>query len=268
MRLHTNVKTSYIQTAVESGDPRLAKEALGEIDLLLPQTRDSNERVYLLFSKSSCCGLLGDFAQAREQLNLALQEQPEDVDTKLSFEFHRGLLYQHEGEYLKALEVFETLLSHYGQNFTRSELRFMYEAIQRRRAFLSVTLERFRDAIPLLREILSFDLEQEIRSEALAKLGLCYLEMKDWSAARDYLLQARSAGVTKNAEKTFHFYLGIAYFYTHSPEEAKQEFQICESRAIEYELPLLNIYRWLASTCKLLGEVAESERYAGLARCQ
>ncbi|HJT01340.1 MAG TPA: tetratricopeptide repeat protein [Terriglobales bacterium] len=259
---------SYIQTAVESGDPRLAKEALKEIDLLLPQTQDPNERVYLLFSKSSCYGLLGDFDQAREQLNLGLQEQPEDIDTKLSFEFHQGLLYQHEDEYLKALEVFETLLLHYGQSLTRSELRFMYEAIQRRRAFLSVTLERFKDAIPLLKEILSFDLENEIRSEALAKLGLCHLELKDWSVARDYLLQARAAGVTKDAEKTLHFYLGIAYFYTHSPQEAKEQFQICESRATEYELPLLNVYQWLASTCKLLGEVAESERYDRLARLQ
>ena len=144
----------------------------------------------------------------------------------------------------------------------------MYEDIQQRRAFLSVTLQHFKDAIPLLKEILSFDLEKEIRSEVLAKLGLCYLELKDWSAARDHLLQARAAGVTKNAEKTFHFYLGIAYFYTDSPEEAKKEFQICESRATEYELPLLNVYHWLASTCKVLGEVAESERYARLARTQ
>jgi len=263
------VKNSYIQTAVESGDPRLAKEALKEIDLLLPQTEDPNERVYLLFSKSSCYGLLGDFAQAREQLNLALQEQPEDADTKLSFDFHLGLLYQHEGEYPKALETFEMLLLHYGQSLTGPEVRFLYEDIQQRRAFLSVTLERFREAVPLLTEILSFDLEQEIRSEALAKLGLCYLEMKDWAAARDYLLHARAAGgVTKNTGKTFHFYLGIAYFYTHSPQEAKEQFQTCESRATEYELPLLNIYRWLATTCKLLGEVAESERYARLARPQ
>lgn len=66
------MKNSCIQTAVEGGDPRLAKEALKEIDLLLPQTQDSNERVYLLFSKSSCYGLLGDFVHAREQLNLGI----------------------------------------------------------------------------------------------------------------------------------------------------------------------------------------------------
>lgn len=262
------MKNSCIQSAVESGDPRRAKEALKEIDLLLPQTKDPNERGYLLFSKSSCFGILRDFATAREQLNLALQEQPANIDTKLSFEFHQGLLYQHEGEYLKALEVFERLLLHYEESLTRPEVRFMYEEIQQRRAFLSVTLERFKDAVPLLREILSFDLEKEIRSAALSKLGLCYLEMKDWWPARDYFLQARAAGLTKNAEKAFHFYLGIAYFYTHSPQEAKEEFQICESRVSEYELPLLDIYQWLASTCKVLGEVAESERYARLARTQ
>ena len=115
----TDVKSSYIQTAVESEDPRLAKEALKEIDCLLAQTQDSNQRVYLLMRKSSCYGLLGDFAQAREQLNLALREQPEDIDTKVSFEFHQGVLYQHEGEYLKAFEVFDTLLSQYASSFNR-----------------------------------------------------------------------------------------------------------------------------------------------------
>lgn len=259
---------SCIQTAVESGDPRLAKEALKEIDSLLPQTKDPNERVYLLFSKSSCYGILRDFVRARKQLGLALQEQPEDLNTKLSYEHHQGLLYQREGEYLKALEVFDTLLLQYASSLKRSDWRFMYEDVQQRRAFLCITLERFRDAIPLLMEILSFNLEKENRSEALAKLGLCHLELKDWPAARDYLLQARAVGVTKNAEKTFHFYLGIAYFYTDAPQEAKKEFQICESRAAEYELPLLNVYHWLASTCKLLGEVTESQRYARLARSQ
>ena len=115
-------------------------------------------------------------------------------------------------------------------------------------------------------EILSFDLEKEVRSDALASLGLCYLELREWELAKDYFLQASAIGVTKEREKTFHFYLGIAYFYTEALPEAKREFEICEEHASEYELPTLDVYAWLSSVSKRLGQMVESERYGRLAR--
>jgi hypothetical protein len=57
---------------------------------------------------------------------------------------------QAEGNYREALEKLNTVVSTYHQRLNRPELRFMYEDIQQRRAFLSVTLRLFRDAIPLL----------------------------------------------------------------------------------------------------------------------
>lgn len=115
-------------------------------------------------------------------------------------------------------------------------------------------------------EILSLDLEKQVRSDALASLGRCYFELREWELAKDYFLQARAIGVTKEQEKTFHFYLGIAYFYIESLTEAKREFEICEVHASEYHLPTLDVYAWLSSVSKRLGEMVESERYAQLAR--
>jgi tetratricopeptide (TPR) repeat protein len=261
------MNASVIQNAIELRDPTLARKALREIDLLLGSSAlDPNERVYLLFSKSSCYGILGNFEKAREQLSLALQQQPEDPDTRLTFELNGGLLCQQEGNYHEALERFTAVLSGQAQRLNRPELRFIYEDIQQRRAFLSVTLRQFQDAIPLLREILFFDLEKNVRSDALASLGHCYLELREWELAKDYFLQAKAIGVTKEREKTFHFYLGIAYFYTEALAEAKREFEICEAHAGEYQLPTFDLYGWLSSVSKRLGETVESERYARLAR--
>jgi len=67
---------SVIQRAIELRDPKLAREALREIDLLLASTSDPDERVYLLFSKSSCYGILGNFEEARKQLSSALEQEP------------------------------------------------------------------------------------------------------------------------------------------------------------------------------------------------
>jgi tetratricopeptide (TPR) repeat protein len=260
------MNASVIQNAIELRDPTLAREALREIDLLLGSTPDPNERVYLLFSKSSCYGILGNFEEARKQLSLALEQEPEGPNTRLTVDLYEGLLCQQEGNYRGAHDRLSAALSKHTQRLNQPELRFMYEDIQKRRAFLSVTLRQFQNAIPLLREILSFDLEKNVRSDALASLGHCYLELREWELAKDYFLQAKAIGVTKEREKTFHFYLGIAYFYTEALAEAKREFEICEAHAGEYQLPTFDLYGWLSSVSKRLGEAVESERYARLAR--
>jgi tetratricopeptide (TPR) repeat protein len=252
---------SVIQRAVELNDPNLAKEALREIDVLLTSSSDQNERVYLLFSRSSCYGVLGNFVQARRQLAVALDEGRGDPFAQVSFDFISGLLFQQEGNYAEALDRLSFTLSTHSEQFKCSEMRFMYEDIQQRRAFLSTTLSRFQNAVPLLREILSFDLRKELRSSALASLGLCYLELKDYQHARDQFLEAIALGLTKEWEGKSHFYLGIAYFHTDMVREAKREFLLCEQLATIHQLPIVDIHGWLSRLCKHLGETSESERY-------
>ena len=260
------INESVIQQAVEGNDPDLAREALREIDVLLGSVSDPNARKYLLFSRASCYAVLGDLVEARRQLAVALDAGHGDPSARVSFDFGSGLFFQREGNYAEALSEFSTIFSTHAQQLKRPELRFMYEDIQQRRAFLSVTLGRFQDAVPLMKEILSFDLEKEERSKALCSLGLCYLELKEYDLARYHFLQAIEFGLTTEWKGTTHFYLGMAYFYTDMVQEAKQEFQMCEQLATEYELPIVDIYGWLSVISKRLGEAAESERYARMGR--
>jgi tetratricopeptide (TPR) repeat protein len=157
-------------------------------------------------------------------------------------------------------------LSTHFQELKQADLRFMYEDIQQRRAFLLVTLTRFQDAVPVLEEILAFDLDRDLRSTALASLGLCYLEMKNYKSARDKFIEAIGLGLGNEWKGRAHFYLGVAYSYTDQVDEAKQQFQIAEQLAVSHQLPILDIYAWLSSTCKRLGENSESARYATLVK--
>jgi hypothetical protein len=93
-------------------------------------------------------------------------------------------------------------------------------------------------------------------------LGFCYLELKDYELARDLFLQAMTLGLTKEWEGVGNFYLGIAYFYTDMVRESKREFLLCEQLAATLQLPIVDIYGWLSSICKGLGEASESERFA------
>ncbi len=256
------MNASNIQKAVELNDPGLALQALREIDVLLASLSNRNERVYLLFSKASCYGTLGNFLEARRHLALALDEGRGDTDTQISFDFHAGILAQQEGKYAEALDSLSATLAAHFLEIKRPDLRFMYEDIQQRRAFLSVTVSRFREAIPLLIESLSFDLSEELRSNTLASLGFCYLELKDYELAKDHFLRAIAVGLTTEWGGRAHFHLGIAYFYTDAVLEAKREFLLCEQLAAVSQLPILDIYSWLSITCRRLGEASESERYS------
>jgi tetratricopeptide (TPR) repeat protein len=142
----------------------------------------------------------------------------------------------------------------------------MYEDIQLRRAFLSVTLSQFKDAIPIFREALSFNLENEDRNNALAGLGRCYCETHDWGFAKECLGQALKYGLTKEYERQSHFFFGMACFYADDLIEAKREFEICEERIAEFDLSIVDVYRWLSVVSGRLGETAEAERYARLAK--
>jgi tetratricopeptide (TPR) repeat protein len=144
--------------------------------------------------------------------------------------------------------------------------RPLYEDLQQRRAFLSVTVGQFGSAIPILQEILSFNLTKEIRSNALTSLGRSYLENHEWLSARDCFLRAEKIGFTSEQEKTVHFFLGIACFYLELLVEAKHEFQICVEHAAEYELPITDAYNWLSATSRRLKEFEAADRYARLAK--
>lgn len=260
------MKDLEIEKAIELWDPILATKALADIEELLKHTGVADDRVYLLFSKAQCFAILGDFERAREFISLALGEQPNDADTQLSAQYHQALFTEREGKQSQALQEFDTILKTYPELSERLETRFIFEELQQHRAFLLFHLFRFEEAASLFKDVLRFELEKDIRSDALAASGVCHLELEQWDQAKDRLLEAKAAGITKKWEGKFHFYLGIAYYYTDLYREAKSEFKLCEERAIQYQLPTLDIYRWLAAISKALGETIETERYARLMR--
>lgn len=209
---------TLIQRAVESRNPTLAMQALDDIAGLLDRTTDVHERRYLLFSRSSCYGVLGDFVNARDSLSAALPENPESPETKVTYDFMQGLIYLGEKNYKGAFEAFTSGLSKHDTVLKTPEFRFMYEDVQQRRAFLAVTLEQFETAIPLLKESLSFGLEESVRGDTLAALGLCYLESRNFEAARENLVAALEHGFEEYAHR-IHFYLGIGFLQRHSSRD-------------------------------------------------
>jgi tetratricopeptide (TPR) repeat protein len=256
-----------VAEAIESRDPEMAVEAIREIEARARSLQDPTEKANVLMRKAVLYGVLHRFSDARNQLRIALQEAPEDVFTQVQHDVITASLYDEEGKWKDAYEnLTETFLKH-AQHFNRPELRSVYEDIQQRRGFDLVRIQKFRDAIPILKEVLSFELVASLKSAVLSNLGSCYAMAEEYPNARDCFEKAIAIGLMKEWESRVHFYLGYSYAYLRLLREAKREFQWCEQQPQnEYSMPLAKVYGWLSSICKHLGEQREAEHYARLAR--
>jgi tetratricopeptide (TPR) repeat protein len=260
------LEKDVIDRALESGDPATAEEAFHEIDVRLQSLTSAREKADLLMRKAVLYEKVGRIDDARKQLRAALAEAPDEPDVRLQFDYIDGSIYHQEENFGEAFTRLTAVLSKYHARLALPDFRFVYEDIQQQRAFELFRLKKFQEAVPLFKECLAFDMKPEDRSSALANLGICYVKLKRYEDAKDYLLQACKMGVTKDWEGHVHFYLAFTYAQLQLLRESKREFQLCEERAAEYQLPLERLYVWLSRICGLLGEKAESERYARLAR--
>jgi tetratricopeptide (TPR) repeat protein len=251
------------------GKPRPGDEAFREIDAQLKSCVDPPERANLILRKAALYGVLERFDDAREQLDAALKEAPEDPFTRIQFDFIAGNLDDDEGKSQEAYEHLTEALAKHALALIEPELRPIYENAQLRRGFNLIWLGRFQEAALILEEALSFKLNLQNRSIVLVRLGRCYTELTEWERARGYLEDAREIGLVRESEGQAHFYLGVVYAYLGLFPESKREFQICEEHAAEYGVygfSIVEVYGWLFRVCKELGEKVEAEKYARLAR--
>jgi tetratricopeptide (TPR) repeat protein len=259
-----------IGRALESGDPGLALEALREIDARLKETQAPAERANLILARAGLYRQSKRFDDARKEMNLALQEAADDWSTQMQAAFLAGDLLDDEGKPEQACEQLTKALAKYGQEIRATDhLRPIYEAAQLRRGLALHRIRRHKEAIPVLKETLAFDLNPHNRSIVLFKLGVSCTELKMWPEAQNYLKQALTPELPNDLVWQAHYGLGIVYAYERLLEEAKREFQICEQHAPELAaggISLTTLYDWLSRITKAQGQRAEAERFARLAR--
>jgi tetratricopeptide (TPR) repeat protein len=265
MRVVAEMDESIVQRAMESKDPLAGEQALREYDVAIQRSSESMEKAKLLLGKAVLCGVFSWFKQSRDALEDAWALTPDNLDMQLEVDFIDGTLYDQETKPEEAYVRLTSVLSRYSRRLSVPDVRFMYQDIQLRRGFDSTSTGRFTEALPILKECLSFNLKPTQRSMVLADLGRCYSEAGEYESVRDSFVQAIRIGLTnRSSEGQAHLYLAMAYARLGLFEAARDEFKLCEARAIEYGLQVSNLYRWLASVCNALGEQSESERYAML----
>lgn len=258
-----------IQQALQSGTPADAQDAIREIDFRLRSaggTGDTKERANLFLNKAVFLGILGRFEEAATQLELALQTESSDNEIRLQCEYIRAGMMHQEQRYDEAYAYMTAILSRYSSALTKPELQFILRDIQIYRAFELVQLARFEDALPLLRESLSYGMKSDDENTAIVNLGICCSKLRKYDEAIQWLSSALERRLTSDWEGQARCQLAIAYTHLNLLPEAKEQLEVCLQHIDEYKLPLAFVYGWLSRVQRGLGNRSEADRYSRLAR--
>ena len=262
----SKMSNQIIQTALDSGDPGDASKAIEEIDLLLASLSEPTERAQLLLRKALFLERLGQFDAALSELQRAKCEALDDIVIQVQREHITAGVHYQQHHFEEAYQESTAILTKYGDQLKRPDTRFIYEDIQQFRAFSLVQLLKFSDAIPLLHEILEFQLKEDDVPFALINLGICYSRVGRYEEAVSYLVKGLQLCPDYEWEAEAHCQLGIAYAHLKELHGAKRELQIYEKMAATYPLRMEKVYGWLWRVCVELGQEEESQHYRRLAR--
>jgi tetratricopeptide (TPR) repeat protein len=160
----------------------------------------------------------------------------------------------------EGLRNLTAILAEYADWFGNPDSREVYEMIQLQRAFSLVHLERNEEALPLLEEALSFQLEREVQSDLHCHLGRCYHERSQYSLAKEHFERADALGVVDDWRSVFHYHFGYTLYDLKDFQRAKRQFILCVQSG-DSAVPESMRYTMLAAATRKLGEHSEARRY-------
>ena len=256
------------QHAISLLDSGKLEEAASELHSMYEELLDVSheEAGLMLLNEANCLGRLGrPLKECRALLDQASELLGQDATKRALVDSAEASFYMGyvERNPAKALEKFDRVLKQHAEILHDPKQNFLYGEIQLRRGLLLVEFKRFREAKPVMEEVLSLDVEKN--SDFYFDLGRCYTELKEWNLATPQLLKALDMGLSEDRVVRAHFYLGTIHYQQGAHGKALQEFEFCEANLCNTTMPSRVLYKWLALTCRTIGRNESAQRYLQLA---
>jgi tetratricopeptide (TPR) repeat protein len=261
--------SELLQHFVELRETGRHEEAIREYRALAAAAKDANERADLLAGAEIEYCILGRLAEARQIVDELLAMETSDPEIRLSIEFDDACLLLLEGRTADGAEAFASMLQRHRELLERPWLRFLYEEIQWRRAVALVELRRFGEALPILQEAVSFDLEDvEHEQRVWVALGDCLYDAKDFESAREAFIRAIDFGLKNAIEEVARYDFAQVCVKTRGFAQARQQLEtILRDFPTENSfLPRKYVYVLLSRACSGLGDRQAAESYTELAK--
>lgn len=244
------------------------EDACREFHSMAAESNDPNERAALLINEVRCYADLGRVADAELILQQIRDLAPDDSEARFSVDFVEACVAAQGGKHEKAVLHFEATLKGYVDLLQTDEYRDLYEEIQQRKAFSLVHLQRYQEAIPVLRDASSFGtLGAETQQQVHLYLGICHAELHEPQLAKEQFLGVLDFGLKNATEADARYNLGVVCFLDGGFAQSKHQLETILQDYPETipNVPRNYVYQQLSRACHYLGEKENAKRYAKLA---
>lgn len=245
------------------------EDAIRESQIVLGETTDVNEKASILTGVHVFYCTLGRLQEARQTLDQLKQLEISHLGIRLNAEFCEPTFQIQEGRYEEGLSAFTAMLDRHSEAFNEPEHRYLYEDIQCRRALTLFGLSRSKEALPILREAVSFSFNQATDEQQVHfALGVCLEDANETEAAKQEFIRVVSCGLKNDVEERALYRLAILHYKTGALAQAKQQLEtiLRDFPSQSPAVPRKQVYEGLSRTYRYLGDKASEKLYMDLAR--
>jgi len=247
---------------IELRDSGRVQDALRELPDLLSTAADAQERASIMLNESACYQLIGRLEDASRCLRAARKlTGRDDIYTN----YVGADLLIDEGKYAEAAAALQRLRGDHAAELARPEERDLRDKVLVKLGILLAQLQRDREALPLLQQALSLQLDDPTRGSVCYNLGLCHFTLGNKAEAKKLFLEAVDKA-SPDYSVLARYYLGIVYGQEGAYARALQEFLEVESHAgVATSITADKIHGYLAMVYRALGRPEEAKIHARLA---
>jgi tetratricopeptide (TPR) repeat protein len=239
------------------------EDAIREFHLLATETNDIDWKAATLMHEANCMEMLNRFDEAKLILKV-LSKLDLSKEIVLNISLMSARVLSLNGEHKKAARQYDNILHEYTQLLDETENRKIYEDIRYRLALELHSLHKYKEAITIYEEVVSFStLAPEKRQLAHQYCAGCYEELnKNTLAIREYL-RVINFNLGNDTEADAHYRVARLYFEQGAFAHAKNHLEIIlrDFKNISITVPLEFVYRQMSRACHYLGEEENARHY-------
>lgn len=261
-----------LRAALDLAAADKCKEALDSFERIRARNISADQAGAVLLNEAKCLQDLGRFAEAGTRLKDArrllgqIKLTGQSVDFEIYLEFAEIFLIFAEGKRLQGIELGKAFLAKYEKDLRKDDYSDVNYELSLRIAFELVSAEQFQSGIQALLSFLPHAKDED-HARILLFLGIANEKLGNPDQAVDQFKRILNSSSAKEMVAQANYHLGAIYLERGDAAWAKQHF--LEALNLRHDLanvPLRNLYTFLAKTSGHLGQEEERKKYLELAR--
>ena len=247
---------------LEAGDYESARATFHE--LAIKAAANENKSAYTL-GELLALVRLGRTSEARRLLELSDSFLRETDEGQVRAALIEVQIDSVEDNWSRVLPSLGRMLRKYKKSLSDPQLRDVYEEIQLRRGMRVAFLGRFREALPILEEVVSFNTSSLLSGEFWYEMGKCYVDAGDFEKAGEAYSKALGYGLDDVRASHAHWEVAVILMRNESHARALDELGLAEKHANTANIEKKNIYKAMSVAFFKLGMKEDGIRCATMA---